>query len=168
MDNNNTALLLQLLTNPSTLQQTLATIKQSQQQSSPTPETTLLFLRGLLKTQLPKKNGDDGKKIKKPKIEKIFLNYLETIRKAKIKKAYKKGIPAPPKHESSSSKSFAESSLLLTNKQTHLLLYQIENFVKDNTQKPFNTIDIDDNDTQQNSGKNTIEADTIEANDNDT
>ncbi|KAF0517736.1 hypothetical protein F8M41_016875 [Gigaspora margarita] len=58
--------------------------------------------------------------------------------------------------ESSSSKLFAKSSLLL------------ENFVEDNTQQPFNTIDIDDNDTQQNSGKNTIEADTIEADDNDT
>ncbi|CAG8821882.1 16981_t:CDS:1, partial [Dentiscutata erythropus] len=39
--NNNTALLLQLLTNPSVLQQTLATITQSQQQSSSMPETTL-------------------------------------------------------------------------------------------------------------------------------
>ncbi|CAG8739993.1 2448_t:CDS:1, partial [Dentiscutata heterogama] len=41
MDNNNVALLLQLLTNPSTLQQTLATITQSQQQSLSIPETTL-------------------------------------------------------------------------------------------------------------------------------
>ncbi|CAG8751964.1 20483_t:CDS:2 [Dentiscutata erythropus] len=42
MDNNNTALLLQLLTNPSALQQTLATIAQSQQQSLSMSETILL------------------------------------------------------------------------------------------------------------------------------
>ncbi|CAG8788640.1 20617_t:CDS:1, partial [Gigaspora rosea] len=41
MDNNNIALLLQLLANPSALQQILATITQSQQSSS-IPETTLL------------------------------------------------------------------------------------------------------------------------------
>ncbi|KAF0544490.1 hypothetical protein F8M41_002819 [Gigaspora margarita] len=127
MDNNNTALLLQLLTNPSTLQQTLATIKQNQQQSSPTPETTLPVLSNAI-------------------IGIINTSAIETIRKAKIKKAYKKGIPAPPKRknitppknkktsttnandnndfqqsssdESLSSESFAESSLLLTNKQT--------------------------------------------------
>ncbi|CAG8783321.1 11397_t:CDS:2, partial [Racocetra fulgida] len=39
--NNNAALLLQLLTNPSALQQTLATIIQIQQQSLSMPETTL-------------------------------------------------------------------------------------------------------------------------------
>jgi hypothetical protein len=41
MDNNNASLLLQLLTNPSALQQVLATVTQSQQQSSSIPETTL-------------------------------------------------------------------------------------------------------------------------------
>ncbi|KAF0509228.1 hypothetical protein F8M41_018605 [Gigaspora margarita] len=132
---------------------------------------------------------------------------IETIRKAKIKEAREKGISAPPKcknitppknkktsttnandnndfqqsssDESLSSESFAESSLLLTNKQTtSVTLSNREfwsappmnesDFLADNTQQPFNTIDIDDNDTQQNSGKNTIEADTIKADDNDT
>ncbi|KAF0474103.1 hypothetical protein F8M41_024781 [Gigaspora margarita] len=127
MDNNNTALLLQLLTNPSTLQQTPATIKQSQQQSSPTPETILPVPSNAI-------------------IGIVNTSTIETIRKANIKEAREKGIPAPSKHknvtlpknkktsttnandnndfqqssldESSSSESFAESSLLLTNKQT--------------------------------------------------
>ncbi|CAG8798194.1 15431_t:CDS:2, partial [Dentiscutata erythropus] len=71
MDNNNTTLLLQLLTNPSALQQTLATITQSQQQSSSIPETTLPVLSnaiiGIVNTA-----ANDIKKIK-AKIGKIFL-----------------------------------------------------------------------------------------------
>ncbi|KAF0561681.1 hypothetical protein F8M41_021014 [Gigaspora margarita] len=80
--------------------------------------------------------------------------------------------------ESLSSESFAKSSLLLTNKQTKSVTLPNREFwfalpmnesdflaVEDNT---YNTINIDNNDTQQNSGKNTIEADAIEADDNDT
>ncbi|KAF0439186.1 hypothetical protein F8M41_004172 [Gigaspora margarita] len=129
----------------------------------------------------------------------VNTSAIETICKAKIKKAHEKGIPAPPKcknitppknkkisttnandnndfqqslsDESSSSESFAESSLLLTNKQTTSVTLSNREFwsappmnkIEDNAQQPFNTIDIDNNDTQQNSGKNTIEAD-----DNDT
>ncbi|CAG8483008.1 39079_t:CDS:2 [Gigaspora margarita] len=82
------------------------------------------------------------------------------------------------KNESLSSESFAKSSLLLTNKQTTSVTLPNREFwfalpmnesdfvaVEDNT---YNTINIDNNDTQQNSGKNTIKADAIEADDNDT
>ncbi|KAF0453429.1 hypothetical protein F8M41_001744 [Gigaspora margarita] len=102
--------------------------------------------------------------------------------KSSLKILYETGaIETICKDESSSSESFAESSLLLTNKQTTSVTLSNKEFrsappmnesdflaIEDNTQQPFNTINIDDNDTQQNSGKNTIKANTIEADDNDT
>ncbi|CAG8796920.1 16534_t:CDS:2, partial [Cetraspora pellucida] len=83
MDNNNASLLLQLLTNPSALQQVLATVTQSQQQSSSIPETTLpvpsnaiigIFPRGSAQNPITKEEWRRWKKNKEGKDWKDFLN----------------------------------------------------------------------------------------------
>ncbi|CAG8794971.1 22541_t:CDS:2 [Gigaspora margarita] len=194
MDNNNAALLLQLLTNPNTLQQTLATIKKSQQQSSPTPEMTLpvpsnaiigIFPCGSAQNPITKEEWRRRKKIKKPKIEKIFLNYymihigpIENlhdqlnaccqkgkyaseqeqgiVQKVIEKEAHEKGIPASPKRKNITPpkikrhQQLMQMIIMIFNNLHQIKVHLLNHLLKNTIEA--DTIEADDNDTQQYSG----------------